>query len=36
MTTAGWIFLALAWGGVIGLCAVCLTKVWRQPPSSRR
>ena len=32
MTAAGWIFMALAWGGVIGLCVTCLAKVWRMPP----
>jgi len=36
MTAAGWIFMALAWGGVIGLVAVCLAKVWRQPPPGSR
>jgi hypothetical protein len=29
MTVAGWIFLALAWGFVIGLAGWCLARVLR-------
>lgn len=31
MTAAGWIFLALAWGGVTTLVAWCLARVLRDP-----
>lgn len=27
LTTAGWIFLIMAWGGVIGLTVFCFVKV---------
>jgi len=29
VTTAGWIFMGLAWGGVIGLVAFCLWRTLR-------
>ena len=29
MTVAGWIFLTLAWGAVIGLAAWCVARVLR-------
>jgi hypothetical protein len=29
VTPAGWIFLALAWSGVIALTVFCLVRVWR-------
>jgi hypothetical protein len=32
VTAAGWVFLVLAWGAVIGLAGWCLSRVWRSPP----
>jgi len=30
MTVAGWVFLALAWGFVIGLAGWCMSRVLRE------
>jgi hypothetical protein len=30
VTTGGWIFLALGWGGVAALCAFCLARSLRE------
>jgi hypothetical protein len=30
MTPAGWAFLALSWGFVIGLCVFCLRRMFRR------
>jgi hypothetical protein len=35
VTAAGWLFLVIAWGAVIGLVGFCLAKVWRSPPPGR-
>ena len=30
MTAAGWLFLGLAWGVVLGLAGYCVWRVWRE------
>lgn len=31
MTTAGWLFLILSWGGITALTGFCFLKVFRKP-----
>jgi hypothetical protein len=31
MTTAGWIMLVAAWGGIVGLTLWCIIRVLRSP-----